>query len=129
MNPLVDSLDEHARDQLQANEHLVEHYWRIVLFFVIVFFFRKEIMQFIGVLGWKIGRRYNERMKVIVNGKHCRIAIIGMLYVEFYVYDKVDSPPEQGWSWLVSGDRLSKLDILIPLEKHEGFEGKIQTLY
>lgn len=121
-------VDEHTRDLVHSAEYLVGRYSWVMATLITVLLFRGIIEQFIAVMVWKIGRRYNEGKTVVVNGFFCRIVKIGLFYVEFYAYNQINEPPKRGWSWLVPGDRLNKLDIWIPLAKHEVDEESVQTV-
>lgn len=121
-------MTEEAKGLILTVQFIIAQYGWWICGLIFLALQHKRIEQFIGVMTWKLGRRYNERMKVIVNGYYCRIAKIGLLYVEFYVYNKVNDPPTNGRSWMVAGSRLDSLDIWIPLEKFEKEDSAIQTV-
>jgi hypothetical protein len=121
-------LDENAKDLVLSIRSIIDTYWWAGVIIFLGLLFREQIMQFIFVMSWKLGRRYNERMPVIVNGRFARIAKIGLFYVEFYLYNKISEPPERGVSWMVAGNRLNGIDIWIPLENHVPLKEPFQSV-
>ena len=112
-------MDEHAKDLSQALQFFWDtNSWKIIGI-VLLLFFHNEVRAIAAMLSWKMGRRYNETDVVVINGYYARIVRIGLLYTEFYIYDRVDEPPNQGWTKLVANEELTKQDIWKPLDKHD----------
>jgi hypothetical protein len=121
-------VDEHARDMVVGIQYLLGEYWWAWLGILGLFLGKDLAIQLAAGLMWKLGRRYNETDVVIVDEFFCRISRIGLLSVEFYVYDTVENPPRFGWTWMVSNDELKHLHIWKPLSKHDPALGGVRKI-
>jgi len=121
--------DEHVRDYIIAIQYLFGQVWWMILGFLVLVLYRDLLHQVAAGIYWKMGRTYNEKDAVVVNGYFCSIVHIGFFYTEFTVYDHVSRPPGKGYSWLVSNDRLNKLDVWKKRPKHDEEIEEIQTIH